>query len=218
MLSQRGVPADQLPLAVDRLLARAGRIPGAFELVGEGTQHNVASDGTPIRSVPELIAYEGMLRGQGRVDFIGGVAEGPVPGPNPNRLMIERVGPGGPTEREGVYAKPHDGLTKVGKATGTDTFRSRYSLSNPEGGAGIEFEIPMRGTAPPAGLSPQEASYWSAARQARFDEAYVDALFPRDQIYRAPRETAPLSIERWQQYRHIFGYGDLPPSFLDHTR
>src|SRR5262249_35062887 len=129
--------------------------------------------------------YDAIFGKQKQANYHNGVEEGPVPGPNPNNLVAKRVDPAeGPTAGgEGVYIKPHEGKIKVGS---TDDFRYRYTLDPPEGGGIIAFEIRRTKTGPPSGLSAEEAVLWTARRQRRFDEAYVDTLFQRDQLYRAP--------------------------------
>jgi RHS repeat-associated protein len=140
-----------------------------------------------------------------------------VGGSNPNSLIAYRVG-GNPSNREGVYIKLHHGKVKVGSAGGAhDRFNNRYSGKD-NGGAEIEIEIPQTRTQ--AAVDDSSSDYkWSAKRQRRFDEAYIDALVPQEFRYRAtsraqPEGVKPVSQENWTKYRHIFGYGSLPENFI----
>ncbi|MBX9624136.1 MAG: AbrB/MazE/SpoVT family DNA-binding domain-containing protein [Gemmataceae bacterium] len=131
-----------------------------------------------------------------------------VPGPNPNNLRMRVVAE--PTDGQGVYLKPHQGKTKVGSTGGTKTFRTRYNLKD---GDKIEVEIDQTRFRKPDGVDDSEYT-WSDARQRRFDEEYVDRVTPPGIRYRAKdKPQPPVSQEKWEKYRHIFGYGDLPPDF-----
>jgi hypothetical protein len=158
--------------------------------------------------------YDAIFGKERPANYHNGVVEGPVPGPNPNNLTARRVDPveGPTTGGEGVYIKPHDGKTKVGS---TNDFRYRYDLDPPEGGGTIAFEISQTRTGPPSGLSAAETARWTARRQRRFDEAYVDTLFKRDQLFRADNEKAPVDPRKWRAQRRTFGYGSLPDNFVD---
>jgi RHS repeat-associated protein len=127
-----------------------------------------------------------------------------VPGPNPNNLQQRAVTT--PTTGEGgVYLKPENGRTKVGS---TDDFRLRYGAKAKNG---IEVEIPQTRKGPAADDS---AYQWTERRQRRFDEEYVDRMTPREIRYRDPNNAKPpVSQQKWEQYRHIFGYGDLSSDF-----
>ena len=127
-----------------------------------------------------------------------------VAGPNPNALQQRVVI--SPTAGEGgVYLKSQAGKTKVGS---TGDFRGRYG---PNGG--IEVEIPQTRTAPLSGVD-DSAYPCTRERQLRFDEEYIDRLTPRDVRYRAPtKPQPPVSQQKWDSYRHIFGYGDVPSDF-----
>ncbi len=129
---------------------------------------------------------------------------GRVPGPNPNNLRQRVVT--APTAGEGgVYLKPQSGRTKIGS---TNDFRGRYGATAPDG---IEVEIPLTRTGPAADDS---AYRWTARRQRRFDEEYLDRITPPDVRYRDPSNPkSPVDPAKWEQYRHIFGYGDLPADF-----
>jgi RHS repeat-associated protein len=127
-----------------------------------------------------------------------------VAGPNPNGLQQRVVS--SPTAGEGgVYLKPEAGRTKVGS---TGDFRGRYG---PNGN--IEVEIPQTRTGPPPGVD-DSAYPWSARAQRRFDEEYVDRITPPNVRYRDPlNPRSPVDPNNWTDFRHIFGYGDLPPDF-----
>ena len=126
-----------------------------------------------------------------------------VPGPNPNGLMQRAVTE--PTVgKGGVYLKPQDGKTKVGS---TGDFRIRYGAAEQNG---IEVEIPLTRTGPAA----DDSLYtWTARRQRRFDEEYVDRVTPVEARFRASHPKSPVDNDNWVKYRHIFGYGDLPDNF-----
>ena len=129
-----------------------------------------------------------------------------VPGPNPNGLRQRVVE--SPTAGEGgVYLKPHQGKTKIGS---TDDFKQRYGENADDG---IEVEIPQTRTSPPPGVD--DSKYpWSGGRQRRFDEEYLDRLTPPDVRYRAPEKPqSPVSQLKWDLYRSIFGYGDVPSDY-----
>jgi hypothetical protein len=137
----------------------------------------------------------------------------PVGGPNPNGLR-QRVVSGPTPGGAGVYLKteptgPNTRLTKIGSA---DDFAERYgrNATNP-----IEVEIPQTRMGPAADDS---AYTWTAKRQLRFDEEYVDRLVPWGVKYRdpGPYPKAPVDQAKWEKYRHIFGYGDLPSNFGYH--
>lgn len=117
-----------------------------------------------------------------------------------------------PSTDVGVYLKPHDGKTKVGSTGGTNTYRTRYTLTNPEGGGPVEVEIPQTRFSKPAGVD-DSAYEWSSARQRRFDEEYVDRVTPPSIRYRAPNARRPVDPDKRDKYRHIFGYGDVPNDF-----
>lgn len=129
-----------------------------------------------------------------------------VPGPNPNNLRQRAVET--PTAGEGgVYLKPKKGKTKIGS---TGDYRKRYGPDDPNG---IEVEIPLTRTGPPDGIDDSDYQ-WTEERQRRFDEEYVDRTTPKDARYRDPANPrSPVSPEKWEKYRHIFGYGDLPADF-----
>ena len=127
-----------------------------------------------------------------------------VPGPNPNSLRQRVVT--SPTAGEGgVYLKPQGDRVKIGS---TADFRARYGPNAPDG---IEVEIPRTRTAPAADDS---AYRWTARRQARFDEEYLDRITPPDVRYRPPNNPrSPVDPVKWERYRQIFGYGDVPADF-----
>ncbi len=128
-----------------------------------------------------------------------------VPGPNPNGLRQRVVT--SPTSGEGgVYLKPERGRTKIGS---TGDFRTRYGPNAPDG---IEVEIPQTRTGLPAGVD-DSAYPWDARFQRRFDEEYMDRLIPPDARYRAGNARSPVDAQKWRDFRHIFGYGDLPTNF-----
>ena len=107
----------------------------------------------------------------------------------------------------GVYLKPQAGQTKIGS---TSDFQGRYGPNAPDG---IEVEIPQTKSGPPPGVD-DSAYPWSARAQRRFDEEYVDRMTPPSVRYRDPNNpVSPVSQEKWELYRHIFGYGDLPADF-----
>ncbi len=127
-----------------------------------------------------------------------------VPGPNPNGLQMRVVS--SPTPGEGgAYLKPEGGKTKIGS---TGDFKGRYG---PNGG--IVIEIPQTRNGPPAGVD--DSMYrWTERRQRRFDEEYMDRVTPPEMRYRDPTDPKdPVRQRKWEKYRHIFGYGDLPPDF-----
>ncbi len=134
-----------------------------------------------------------------------------VGGENPNKLITRRVR-GNSSNGQGVYIKFHNDLVKVGMA-GDETFAGRYSKTNPDGGATIEIEISQTRHGPVGGLSKEDTEYWQPDYQRRFDEEYVDKLVPKELRYRAERETRPVSQKKWDLYRHIFGYGNIPSNF-----
>jgi hypothetical protein len=106
-----------------------------------------------------------------------------------------------------VYLKPEAGRTKTGS---TNDFQKRYGKSPPDG---IEVEIPQTRTGPPPGVD-DSAHPWNAREQRRFDEEYVDRMQPPDVRYRDPNNpVSPVTQKKWEKYRHIFGYGDLPADF-----
>jgi hypothetical protein len=128
-----------------------------------------------------------------------------VPGPNPNGLRQRTVT--SPTPGEGgVYLKPQGGRTKIGS---TGDFEGRYGANAKPG---IEVEIPQTRNGPPAGVD-DSAYPWSARAQRRFDEEYIDRITPPDARFRAPNARSPVDPDKWDKYRHIFGYGDLPSNF-----
>jgi len=52
---------------------------------------------------------------------------------------------------------------------------------------------------------------WTDRRQRRFDEEYLDRQVPSEKRYRASgNPKSPVSQEKWEKYRHIFGYGNEP--------
>ncbi|NLX96620.1 MAG: hypothetical protein GXY83_10625 [Rhodopirellula sp.] len=128
---------------------------------------------------------------------------GRVPGPNPNNLRQRAVV--SPTAGEGgVYLKPQGGRTKVGS---TGDFQGRYGANSP---GGIEVEIPQSRFGPAADDS---AYRWTPRRQRRFDEEYLYRITPADVRYQAPKPVSPVDQTKWDEYRRIFGYGDLPADF-----
>ena len=130
---------------------------------------------------------------------------GRVPGPNPNNLG-QRVVTWPTRGQGGAYYKPQGGKTKAGSAT---DFYKRYGPNDPEG---IQVEVPQTRHGPPPGVD--NADYWTPERQRRFDEEYLDRLLPPDVRYRSPRKRQrPVDQEKWDKYRHVFGYGDLPSDF-----
>jgi len=132
--------------------------------------------------------------------------------PNPNNLVSKHIASTDQLSNDdGVYVKRHFMKTKAGKAF---NFRKRYSLSDPEGGCPIWYELKRTRDKAPDGLCDADSKYWSASRQRRFDEAFLDALIPAAQRFAAPRETAALDPLRWKTQRHIFGYGTLPDNFV----
>ncbi len=136
-----------------------------------------------------------------------------VTGPNPNKLIINRVS-GKPTSGKGVYIKLHNDQVKTGMAGGEkQKFAGRYGKENPDGGAPIEIEIPQTRHSPPKGLSPDDNAYWTPKRQRRFDEEYIDRTIPQDLRYRAKNAKKPVDSELWNEKRHIFGYRDVPSDF-----
>ena len=129
-----------------------------------------------------------------------------VPGPNPNGLRQRAVD--SPTSGEGgVYLKPQDGKTKIGS---TIDFHDRYGAN---ANNGIEVEIPQTRNGPPAGVD--DSLYpWNPRAQRRFDEEYLDRMTPPEVRYRDPTNPRPpVGQDKWEKYRHIFGYGDLPDDF-----
>jgi len=129
---------------------------------------------------------------------------GRVAGPNPNNLRQRIVT--GPTRGEGgAYLKPEAGRTKVGS---TGDYYERYG---PNGG--IEVEIPQTRTGPTPGVD-DSAYPWSARAQRRFDEEYIYRTTPADVRYTAtPHGKSPVSQSKWDNYRQIFGYGDVPSDY-----
>jgi hypothetical protein len=134
-----------------------------------------------------------------------------LPAPNPNALRSVKVS-GNPTNGVGVYVKKHFKLLKVGSAGGTTTFRTRYTLSNPEGGCNIWYELAQTKNAKPPGVDDSEYP-WNDKRQRRFDEEYVDRLIPAAMRFRSPRGDDPVDDAKWKAFKHIFGYGDMPVDF-----
>jgi RHS repeat-associated protein len=135
----------------------------------------------------------------------------PVGGPNPNGLRQRVVDTPTPGEG-GVYLKPEetpDGMrwTKVGS---TEDFAERYGRSAENA---IEVEIRQTVNQKPPGVDDSEYE-WTAERQRRFDEEYVDRMTPPEARYRDPdNPKSPVSTEKWARYRQIFGYGSLPENF-----
>ena len=112
---------------------------------------------------------------------------GRVPGPNPNNLRQRAVTT--PTAGGGgVYLKPQVGRTKIGS---TNDFRGRYGANAPDG---IEVEIPLTRTHAAA----EDSAYrWSARRQRRFDEEYLDRITPSNVRYRDPSNPkSPVDPEK----------------------
>jgi hypothetical protein len=135
--------------------------------------------------------------------------------PNPNHLVSRRINSTAElSANDGVYIKRHFGKIKAGKAY---NFRERYSLSNPEGDCPIWYELVRTRKSAPSGLSATERAYWTASRQRRFDEAFLDALIPAGDRYTADRETGALDPLRWRTQRKIFGYGSLPDNFVSNS-
>lgn len=129
-----------------------------------------------------------------------------VPGPNPNDLRRRHVDTPTPGQ-DGVYEKPEGGKTKIGS---TSDYAKRYAANAPDG---IEVEIPRTRSGPPSGVDDSEYR-WTPERQRRFDEEYVDRSTPAHARYRdAHNPKSPVSQEKWDKYRHIFGYGGLPSDY-----
>ena len=106
-----------------------------------------------------------------------------------------------------MYLKREGGKTKTGS---TVEFRSRYGAAAEDG---IEVEIPQTRTAKPAGVD-DSAYPWNPRSQRRFDEEYVDRMQPASARYRDPvNPISPVAQDKWEKYRHIFGYGDVPGNF-----
>ena len=147
----------------------------------------------------------------GKASRVGDYDPFMVPGPNPNNLRMKIVDPvAGPGKGVGVYIKPHFGKTKVGMVGESKTFRYRYSNKSPEGGGGIEIEISQTRFVKAADDS---AYKWTARRQRRFDEEYVDRITPEGAIFRSSTGDTPVKADKWIKYRHIFGYGDVAEDF-----
>lgn len=94
-----------------------------------------------------------------------------------------------------MYQFKLGGKTKTGS---TVDFYQRYS------GGEIEVEFPQTRSGPAA----DDAAYrWTPRRQRRFDEHYIDSLLPPEERYRsAIRPVSPVSADKWERFRHIFGY------------
>ena len=126
--------------------------------------------------------------------------QAPGEGVGPNRLVGRDVST--PTKGEGgVYQFEVDGKIKTGS---TVDYNRRYS------GGKITKEYPQTRFSKPEGV--EDSAYrWTPRRQRRFDEELLDRTVPADQRYRAPgNPKAPVSQDKWQRFRHIFGYGDEP--------
>jgi hypothetical protein len=130
-----------------------------------------------------------------------------VPGPNPNKLAGETVA--APSKGVGgVYTGQKGGKIKTGS---TDDFSARYRKF-PEGDFKITTEYRQTRFAKPDGVD-DSAYRWTARRQRRFDEEYIDRTISPEARYRSDKGDSPVSPDKWRQFRHIFGYGDVPENF-----
>ena len=83
------------------------------------------------------------------------------------------------------------------KTGSTNDFHKRY------GGKNIGIEYKQTRTV----KASDDSSYtWTARRQRRFDEQYLDDLVPEALRYRATNPKRPVSQEKWDAFKHIFGY------------
>jgi hypothetical protein len=108
----------------------------------------------------------------------------------------------------GVYTGVKEGKIKTGS---TNDFAERYR-KYPEGDFQIGTEYPQTVLEKPAGVD--DSGYqWSARRQRRFDEEHIDRTIPPELRYRSDKGDRPVNPEKWNQYRQVFGYGDVPENF-----
>jgi len=185
---------------------QTGTLGGTLSGAGLGALEGGILGGAAGTGIGAYTYYRGTFGGVRSANPSRGVDydAGRLAGPNPNKLRQRVVS--SPTAGEGgVYLKPQGGRTKIGS---TNDFRGRYGPSAPDG---IEVEVPLTRRGPAA----EDSAYrWTARRQARFDEEYLDRITPPNVRYRDPSNPrSPVDPAKWEQYRHIFGYGDLPTDF-----
>jgi hypothetical protein len=140
---------------------------------------------------------------------------GLLPDPNPNSLVSVKVS-GDPSTEVGVYVLMYNGAVKVGSTGGSKTFRTRYSLSDPEGGCNIWYEIKQVTWSAAQSRDPKDAktcSNWSPRAQRRYDEEFVDRLISNSAKYRSSKGSAPVKPYKWMRCRYIYGYETLPATF-----